>query len=382
MRPLLLFFLLFGYTSLFAVTFYPKQSYCISPTPEIFVDRDGVRLPPNDNYRYPPRFWDGLDVGMAVLRENNQIVFLDKAGEILFKVPTECYTAERPYLFSEGHLRCFQEPKRRREKGTFFFLNFQGRQSKQYTATRAAGYESFRNGRAAVLREGKWYLLDYDYNEIYICTQREGTPYPFFAGSYALLHLKRPTPQPPSWPWPYDTLAVIDQSGRTIVQFPLTTKIEPYTFGYLASSMGCLVPVIEGGEHRYRYYLFNKRCFLKDFSCTKISEDGFRDDAIIVEDNEGLIILNADGQWVRPKGDYAPQEEWPLWTYFNCGLARLARNDGSHCLVNKKGKVIQEVPKGCLVHPMWGDPFWFFVTTEQTYWWITNRELKVILRGP
>lgn len=373
--------------SLLAESYYPRQSYPLFLVDDdqlyASVDRFGTIQVCRGDYLFAPQFWDGVSTGMAIRKKDLNVVFLNREGGVSFVVPSEWYTVKNPLVttmfdFSEGHLLCWQttHPK------SVVFVNHQGQRSKTYMVL--PGWKtSFVNGLATVFREGNWYLLNHNYEEIFICSERQGNLYPFHSGLYAILHLKRPNPEPNNWPWPYDTIAVINRRGEILLRFPLITKNNFYPIQFLLSSKGCLIPILESGSIRYRYYLFSERRFLEDFSCVRVEERGFSDDAVFVEDEQGLIILEADGQWIRLEGNAyvaVTATEWPVTGHFHHGFACLRRKDGSRCFVNKKGQVVKEVSDRIGVSLFPDFPLWHLSDSILNPGFFLDKNLKEIIR--
>ncbi|MGN0857382.1 MAG: hypothetical protein ACI4QJ_08270 [Candidatus Spyradenecus sp.] len=363
----------FVYTNLIAGERYPSQLFFLETddTDEHLqvIDRYGAVHSPRGRYLTPPQFWEGRPAGIAV-REDRAVVFLREDGEELLELP-EAYKNKQVGDFlsnavSEGYFVDYPTgyiPGLKWEEKAFCFVDHRGVRSKVYVAKNSFHLPRsfFQNGLAVVQREGNWYLLDGDYQEQWLCTQAEGEPWPFFCDQYSVLYLTQPTVPGGTWPWPYDTVAIINRQGERIAQFPNVAHAPMGCLARGVSAQGCLVPVLEQGALRYRYYLFATRQFVEGFSCTAVHLRGFSEGVAIVKQGETLVLLKESGQWRALPNDYLDCTEEDCGTLGVChqGLLCLRRKDGRLCWVTPEGSVQRLLPERAeRCTPYGKSPFW------------------------
>ena len=230
-----------------------RQSY--------LVDRFGTIQAACGPYVYPPLFDDNAETGWAIRRRDNRIVHVDREGKERFEVPEALGKVVQPWVtyanIAEGELFCRVEGDSL-TGSRFVFLNHRNLPSRVYE-----GASMFINGRAVVRRDGWVYLLDHDYREVPVCRDVEGiTVGEFWNGPYAVLVLRLPRskvwdkerrreewarrrlqrsrnrrsqgertpslaekesfiPAIEDWPWPCDTVRILNRFGERVVEFPL-----------------------------------------------------------------------------------------------------------------------------------------------------------------
>ena len=372
------------------------------------VDRFGTIQCARGVYVYPPSFADGADSGWAIRRRDGVVVHVDKVGNERFELPEAWFDDVHPWAvyanISEGELVCFVDalelPKE--EERRYVCVNSRGVPSRVYEGNGTAFY----HGRAVVRRDGWVYLLDHDYREVPVCRDVEGiTVGEFWNGPYAVLVLRHPRakvwekarrreewarrqsqfsrqrrsqggggpraaevasiiPAIEDWPWPYDTVRIVNRFGERVAEFPLVEDDgNMYALLRCVSSKGCFVPVLDvQGRVRYRYYLFAERRYLEDFACERILGDGFQDDAAFVRIGDTVFIFEADGRLSRLDEVYLSGEEGAsdfVSSGFHYGHALMQRRDGSRVFIDKYGAAIKEVPGAWgKIEPIAGCPLW------------------------
>lgn len=390
MKQIIVIVLLFcGESVLVAEELFPRLSHALLPVTTPFcvsVNRYGVREVSCGPYVYPPLFWSGLDTGVAVRKKDGVFVFLSRDGKELFEIPPEWNPSGFPWAMmrnaSEGHFICRNKKAGGSGDGrSFFFVNHRGERSRVYDEVRAMWNTDFVNGLAVVVRDGTYFLLDHDYRETAVCAQNDGVLYPFFPGPYAVLHLRSRALPSRDASQAYGEMAVVDRGGQIVFRAALAAEEPAFRLMRLASSKGCLVPVVENGRQGYRYYLLTEKRFADGFFCTYVAEEGFHDDAVFVETEMGTAILTADGHWTVLGGQYLrpSADAWPLQLYFHYGLACLQRTDGTQCFVNKRGDVVREVDPKYHVTPEPDFPLWrLYHRSDETGLYL-DRELNPIV---